>query len=276
MPLKCPQVRIKESERDALRFHWRRPENDETSVYRFTRALFDLTCSSFLLGGVLEQHLKSWEAKYPNLVDEVRKGLYVDDLMTGGATEDEVNEKKAESIEIFEDTTFKLHKWDSNVETLEALCSDENYEIILAKRQLGSRPETELLGLGWDKRKDSISVVKPDEVPATTKRNALSQLAKLYDPLGLVSPMKLLGKNLFRDMCESRISWDVKFAETMVRNCTNCYRQMPENYEVPRSLVRYQQPVPPSPFMPLATQVKLLSPQPFTTWSNDPKKQPKG
>lgn len=158
------------------------------------------------------EHLKSWEAKYPDLVDEIRKGLYVDDLMKGGATEDEVNEKKTESIEIFEDATIKLHKWHSNVETLEAPCSDENYEITFAKQQLGSQPETKLLGLGWDKRKDSISVVKPDEVPATTKRNALSQLAKLYDPLGLVSPMTLLGKNLFREMCESRISWDVEFA----------------------------------------------------------------
>ena len=86
------QVQIKESERDALRFHWRGPENAETSVYRFTRALFGLTCSPFLLGGVIVEHLKSWEAKYPNLVDEIRKGLYVDDLMTGGATEDKVNE----------------------------------------------------------------------------------------------------------------------------------------------------------------------------------------
>ena len=77
------QVRIKESERDALRFHWRGPGNDETLVYRFTRALFGLTCSPFLLNGVLGEHLKSWETKYTSLVDEIRKGLYVDDLMTG-------------------------------------------------------------------------------------------------------------------------------------------------------------------------------------------------
>ncbi len=77
------QVRIKESERDALRFHWRGPGNDATSVYRFTRALFGLTCSPFLLNGVLGEQLKSWETKYTSLVDEIRKGLYVDDLMTG-------------------------------------------------------------------------------------------------------------------------------------------------------------------------------------------------
>ena len=237
------QVRIKEAERDALRFHWRGPEDKETSVYRFTRALFGLTCSPFLLGGVLGEHLKAWEAKYPELVDEVRKGLYVDDLMTGGATVDEVKEKKTESTEIFEDATFRLHKWHSNVESLEAPRDDNNDESTFAKQQLGNRSSTKLLGLGWNKVKDCLSVVKADEVPATTKRNALSQLAKLYDPLGLVSPTMLLGKNLFREMCTTRISWDSEFAETMVRNWEAWYRQIPDCYEVPRSLAPYQQPI---------------------------------
>ena len=36
-------VRIKEEERDALRFHWKSLGSDETVVFRFTRALFGLT-----------------------------------------------------------------------------------------------------------------------------------------------------------------------------------------------------------------------------------------
>ena len=46
---------------DALRFHWKSPGSDNTVVYRFTRALIGLTCSPFLLGGVLNEHLKSWK-----------------------------------------------------------------------------------------------------------------------------------------------------------------------------------------------------------------------
>ena len=33
------QIRIKEEERDALRFHWKSPGSDDTVVYRFTRAV---------------------------------------------------------------------------------------------------------------------------------------------------------------------------------------------------------------------------------------------
>ena len=45
-------VCIKEEERDSLRFFWKSPGCDGVSVYRFTRALFGMTCSPFLLGGV--------------------------------------------------------------------------------------------------------------------------------------------------------------------------------------------------------------------------------
>ena len=50
------QIRIKLQERDALRFHWKSDEHSKTLVYRFTRVLFGLTSSPFLLGGVIEQH----------------------------------------------------------------------------------------------------------------------------------------------------------------------------------------------------------------------------
>ena len=142
-----------------------------------------------------------------------------------------------------------MHEWHSNIDSLEAPCSNENCESTFAKQQLGNQSETKLLGLGWDKRKDSISVVKAVEKPVTTKRNALSQLAKLNDPLGLVSSTMMIGKNLFREMCMCEMcmcpmkSWDVEFAETMARNWEDWYRQIPDCYEVPRSLAPYQQPV---------------------------------
>ena len=44
------QVRIKEADRDAMRFHWCRDEHSPLTTLRFTRALFGLTSSPFLLG----------------------------------------------------------------------------------------------------------------------------------------------------------------------------------------------------------------------------------
>ena len=53
-------------------------------MLRFTRALFGLGPSPFLLGGVIEQHLKSWFDRKPESVDEIGRSMYVDDLVQFG------------------------------------------------------------------------------------------------------------------------------------------------------------------------------------------------
>jgi len=60
------QIRIKEEEKDVLRFHWKPPNRDEILIFCFTRALFGMTCSPFLLGGVINQHLDTWERQLPS------------------------------------------------------------------------------------------------------------------------------------------------------------------------------------------------------------------
>ena len=188
-------------------------------MYRFTRALFGMTCSPFLLGGVINEHLRRWETKYPNLVKEIRDGLYVDDLMTGGESVETVTTKREKAIEVFEDGSFKLHKWHSNVMSLEENLQKpvDNEELSFGKAQLGTnKRETKLLGLTWDKTKDTLSV-ETTQKPVTTKREALSELAKVYDPLGLVSPTTLFAKQLYREMCEAKLPWDGALTEQIRR-----------------------------------------------------------
>ena len=57
------QVRIREADRDAMRFHWLRDKHSPLTTLRLTRALFGLTSSPFLLGAVIEAHLNNWEEK---------------------------------------------------------------------------------------------------------------------------------------------------------------------------------------------------------------------
>ena len=71
------QVRIRENDRDALRFHWRKDQQPELETLRFTRALFGLVSSPFLLGGVIDARLSNWEEIEPEVVAKLREELYV-------------------------------------------------------------------------------------------------------------------------------------------------------------------------------------------------------
>ena len=71
----CIDRRFKEAGRDALRFHWKPHNEAEIETLRFTPALSGLTCSPFLLGGVIEDHLESWEDWLPDEVKTLRKSM---------------------------------------------------------------------------------------------------------------------------------------------------------------------------------------------------------
>ena len=238
-------MRIKEAEKDALRFHWKRDDLSELEVLRFTRALFGLTSSPFLLGGVIDCHLETREAKMPELVAELRRNLYVDVLLSGGATVQEAQFRKENAIEIFEDARFTLHKWHSNVPQLEGNIESNDSETTFAKQQLqppeGSRAS--LLGLEWDKDKDELSVKFPTEETELTKKGVLRKLAKVYDPLGLVSPVTLEAKLIFRDVCDEKQPWDAKLKEPLAQRWKKWEQSLPLRQLVPRSIASYQGPL---------------------------------
>ena len=43
-----------------------------------------------------------------------------------------------------------------------------------------------------------------------TKRSGLSRLAKIYDPIGIASPLLLQGKQIYREVCDHKLPWDVE------------------------------------------------------------------
>ena len=121
-----------------------------------------------------ESYNISWKAaeKYSEIVSEIEKSLYVDDLISGGPTQAKAETIKSTTVEIFAKGTFELHKWHSNVKELKTACSvPGSEEETYAKEQLGtSRKEgASLLGLQWNKESDTISVNFPSESTEPTK-----------------------------------------------------------------------------------------------------------
>jgi hypothetical protein len=156
----------------------------------------------------------------------------------------EAKQRKATAIEIMDDAKFKLHKWNSNGPELEDKVSQICDEQSFAKQQLQVKPsESKLLGLKWDKITDTISVEFPTSTSATTKRELLASLARIYDPLCLASPITLQGKLVFRDVCDSKIGWDHDLPQHLQKRWLKFEKSLPERINVPRPLAPYHQPV---------------------------------
>ena len=239
------QVRIHPDDRDALRFHWLVNKDPlQVCTLRFTRALFGLGPSPFLLGGVIQHHLNTERSEQPKQVEEIERSLYVDDILSGGQTVEETKELKNSTTKIFETASLKLHKWNSNVQSLEEDIPDQEVSLSHAKEQLGVKGgETTLLGLKWNKERDTIGVTFPENESTPTKRGILSKVAKIYDPLGLVSPITLGGKLLYREACNEKCPWDSTLSKHLVKKWQKWESQLPCLVEIPRALPRSQEPI---------------------------------
>ena len=213
-------------------------EHSEVETLRFTRALFGLVPSPFLLGRVIESHLESLERRRLELVAELRKSLYVYDLISGKPTVEETKQLKQGAIEVFEDAKFTLHKWHSNADELEENETKVEDEDSFAKQQLRQqgRRDGSLLGLDWDKGKNEISVVVPQENVITSKRGILRKLARIYDPLGLAAPLTLKSKLIYRDACKAKLAWDAPLSSQLVSRWSCLERELPPKVTTPRAL----------------------------------------
>ena len=88
-----------------------------------------------------------------------------------------------------------------------------------------------------------MSVVFPDKRANPTKREVLGKLARVYDPLGLVSPMTLQGKLIFREACESKTPWDAALPEKLAKLWEKWESSLPARVATRRSLATIREPV---------------------------------
>ena len=241
------QVRIREEDRDVMRFHWFKDlKTKEVVTLRFTRALFGLSPSPFLLGGVIQQHLEKHVEQHPEIVKEINKSLYVDDLVSGGETIEKAQQLKETASEIFNDATFQLHKWHSNVPALEDAQTHlpSSTAETFAKQQLGVKSgQSALLGLSWDKKDDVIKIEIPSGKAQATKRGILGKIAKIYAPLGLIAPVTLQGKFLHRDCCDAKLPWDNKLPNELEVRWSTWEKNLPDHVRAPRTLAKHQEAI---------------------------------
>ena len=231
-------ISIKPEERNLLRFLWvddANKEEPEIVVYRFTRLVFGLVSSPFVLNATIRSHLSKYAQEDQEFILTVLKSLYVDDFVFSSRSREEALEVYRKLKICFSEAGFNMRKWLSNdadlLEEIERLESSSDPKVSTRKvdeqpeiaeedesfsksenRSACSEHESKVLGLSWNKDNDCLYfdfAQTMKSAPANpTKRDILSLTSKLYDPLGLFSPVMVSMKLLFQELCKEKIDWD--------------------------------------------------------------------
>lgn len=212
-------IEVEESDRDFLRFlWWEENEDSKIQVFRHKRVVFGVNSSPFLLGAVLEKHLKEVSGPHESIAKKLLKSLYVDNCVTSVNSEEEYQNFKQISTHLLADAKMELRQWEcSAVEG-----SGVGYPAI---RECGLEPDgsythqelSSVLGMKWQKVEDKLQVDIPyEQLPEKiTKRVILSMVQKLFDPLGFLAPTTLIPKLILQQTWEKKSSWDDELSAEM-------------------------------------------------------------
>ena len=117
-------VRVNESDQDVLRFLWFKDvnvEKPELQIYKFTRVVFGVAPSPYLLNATIAQHLQQFEDTHVNTVKKIRESIYVDDVLMGANDMHEAFTLYQESKHIFSTGGFNLRKFARNCAKVQSL-----------------------------------------------------------------------------------------------------------------------------------------------------------
>ena len=211
-------VELTEADKDLHRFVWRSQTNEPLRDYRMTRVTFGVSASSFAANMAVKQNAIDCADEYPVASEVVHKSFYVDDCLTGAQDPTSALLLQQQLTKLFSFGGFVLRKWNSN--DLSVL--REIPEELRDSREVHTFTEdnqySKTLGIEWNIASDRLHLDVPDApvVSKMTKRSVVSDIAKVFDALGLFSPATVKMKILLQCLWVVRLDWDDPVPEDLL------------------------------------------------------------
>ena len=197
---------------------WENP-NSKIIVFRFKSVIFGATSSPFMLNCTLADILE--QNKFNKNLE-----VFVDNLFVLLESELEIIPAADQISQIFTSAAMPLHEFASN-------CPKAN-EILKEKGILTESNLLKTLGLKWDYSKDHWYVNKPEfHIDKITKRSALSDIARLYDPIGFLSPLSIQGRIIVQEAWESDFGWDIELPDSANQKWKDLVAQLESALQIP-------------------------------------------
>lgn len=214
---------VREEDRDYLKILWK--VENEIKEFRMNTITFGLGPAAFLAIRCLIQLAEDEKSEFPIGAEMLKSFFYVDNLIAGSDNINEIKQIYEQVNGIMNRACLKMRQWATNAPGV----LDDVEKIDLDKNFLSNDDDAiKTLGVYWKSRSD-IFIYKinvNNNTPKITKRFILSEVAKIYDPLGLLGPVILYAKVIIQELWQSKISWDESVPTDLYTKWTNFYNQL--------------------------------------------------
>ncbi|XP_055714825.1 uncharacterized protein LOC129808944, partial [Phlebotomus papatasi] len=224
--------------RDYHRILWRSNPSEPISHYRARGVCFGVTTSPYLATRVLIDLAEKEQVQFPLAAKALKQNFYVDDCLISFPSIPEAKECRLQLTELLASAGMTLAKWCVNdPQITDHSDQRESCDIFPEK--------SKALGMIWLPQDDQFTFkLTKDFSKANTKREVLAAIASLYDPLGLISPVIVVGKLILQEIWKAQIPWDQPMSSEIITK----WKQFAEglssihSLHVPRSVSEFKSP----------------------------------
>lgn len=242
------QVVINPSQSYLQNILWRERPDEDLKCVELLVLSYGVNFAPFVSTRCLLELANSHETEFPLAANALRQQCYMDDILAGTDNSGALVELGEQLIALLNIAKFELHKWNSNSRDFLEHFGDEgnstSYDIV------SDDHSSKILGISWCSTNDyfTISLPKNIKVDPATKRNILSVISRIYDPLGFVSPVTVVGKMLMQKIWLSKLTWDQILDERLklewlsfVKNLSELSKQrVPRCFLIKSDLIRVE------------------------------------
>lgn len=200
------QILVPKDQQDLQRIVYSESFANPIREYRLTTQTYGLKASAYSCVRALRHCGDEHETTHPRAANVIKNHFYVDDMMHGEDDEEAAISIYHELNEVLTSCGLQLAKWNTNSPIVNQAINGTNEQSI----EFDKDDTSAILGLNWRPSRDAFhfKVKNPPQENKITKRSVVSDIARLYDPIGYLSPTILLAKVIIQDLWRSNIDWD--------------------------------------------------------------------
>ena len=236
------QVFVSPEDRGALCYLWW-PDGDlmkDPKTFQMLVHIFGATSSPSICGYALTRTpADNSEGFSSETVNAVMRDFYVDDLLKSFETTSQAVEITKELQELLAKGGFQLTKVMSNEhEVLNAFAPEHRPPAIKdLDLNLNSLPMDRALEIHWDVEADTFNLVVSGKSQPETWKGVISSIANIYDPLGLVGPLILPGREINQELCRLKYDWNDRLPDELAVRWRDWKKGLASltSYSIPRS-----------------------------------------
>lgn len=204
------QIYVSPADQKLQQIMWRSHPGQPIRAYQLTTVTYGTKAAPFLAMMTLRQLATDEQHNFPQAAKSLREDFYTDDLVSGTHTIEEGICNIAELNMCLSSGGFVLRKWSANEKRLLEKINSSQQTLPTTSFIFKTENTGKTLGLRWDPTTDEFSFqyTLSAETAKLTKRVLLSEISKLFDPLGWLAPLTTKMKLLFQKIwLDTKIQW---------------------------------------------------------------------